>query len=243
MINTQEIKNKLFDKIKDTTWGQKLKYFVMSSYFDDVLDSLIFRSVDLKKKFTPQIKDLFMPFESCSYEDVSVVILYPEPAVEIYKSNGLALSFDNESFKLNKCVPYHNALLLQSIHNVRIGDKKFNYNLLPWAKQGVFLYNTTLTSMIDKKVSSHKEIWAEFTYAVIELLNRMDKDLVILMFNETQDYEGLFDNRHEIINIDFPTVKEFVPYAEIVAKFDLVNEKLKKKGRKEIVWKQDKIKI
>ena len=57
-LNIEEIKQKLFDKLEPSGWGQKLKPFIFSGDFDNILMHLHRLSIQ-NKKFTPTIKDLF----------------------------------------------------------------------------------------------------------------------------------------------------------------------------------------
>ena len=50
----EEIKQKLFDKLEPSGWGQKLKPFIFSSEFDNTLNQLYDLSI-LDIKFTPPL--------------------------------------------------------------------------------------------------------------------------------------------------------------------------------------------
>lgn len=73
-VNIEDVKNKLYLKLKDSGWGDKLKTFILSQDFDDILNKLV-KEVEHGKRFTPPIKQMFSAFDKCNYSDLKVVIV------------------------------------------------------------------------------------------------------------------------------------------------------------------------
>lgn len=73
-INLDDIKAKLYEKLKPSGWGDKLKTFIMSDDFDKILRKL---SSEVKdgQRFTPVLKQVFRAFEECPYKDLKVVMI------------------------------------------------------------------------------------------------------------------------------------------------------------------------
>jgi len=90
-VNLEEIKVKLYERLKPSGWGDKLKTFIMSNDFDKILKYLL---ADVKdgKRFTPPLKYIFRAFEECPYDKLKVVILGQDPYPQIDTADGIALS-------------------------------------------------------------------------------------------------------------------------------------------------------
>jgi len=73
-INLEDIKIKLYEKLKPSGWGYKLKTFIMSEDFDKILIALL-KDAAKGKRFTPQIKQVFRAFEECPYNELKVVMI------------------------------------------------------------------------------------------------------------------------------------------------------------------------
>mgnify|MGYP003648314847 CR=1 FL=1 len=73
-INLEDIKIKLYEKLKPSGWGDKLKTFILSEDFDKILMALL-KDAQEGKRFTPQIKQLFRAFEECPYNELKVVMI------------------------------------------------------------------------------------------------------------------------------------------------------------------------
>jgi uracil-DNA glycosylase len=90
-VNLQEVKEKLYTRLKDAGWGDPLKTFVLSSDMDIILERLLDEARD-NKRFVPQIRDVFKAFEVCPFDKTRVVIIgqdpYPYPEVP----DGIAFS-------------------------------------------------------------------------------------------------------------------------------------------------------
>ena len=80
-------------------------------------------------------------------------------------------------------------------------------NLSKWAKQGVFLLNTTLTVEKSKPLSHSKIGWELFTDKVIELLSEKKQNLVFILWGKhAQAKNQLIDNsKHLVISSTHPS--------------------------------------
>ena len=80
-------------------------------------------------------------------------------------------------------------------------------NLSKWAKQGVFLINTTLTVEKSKPLSHSKIGWELFTDKVIELLSEKKQNLVFILWGKhAQAKNQLIDNsKHLVISSTHPS--------------------------------------
>ena len=86
-----DLQLKLYEKLKPSGWGDKLKGFLLSQEFTDILTELYNQSQE-GKKFTPVIKEIFRAFEECPYNDLKVVIVGQEPYPKMNIADGIAFS-------------------------------------------------------------------------------------------------------------------------------------------------------
>jgi uracil-DNA glycosylase len=82
-----------------------------------------------------------------------------------------------------------------------------NGNLEYWAKQGVFLLNTTLTVEQSKPLSHQNYGWGEFTDKVISVINNHLENIVFILWGAfAQSKKNLIDsNKHLILTAPHPS--------------------------------------
>jgi uracil DNA glycosylase len=73
-LDLNEIKDKIYEKLKPSGWARVLHGFIYSTEFDNIIIALAKQSKD-GKRFTPTMKNWFRAFEECPYEDLKVVIV------------------------------------------------------------------------------------------------------------------------------------------------------------------------
>lgn len=73
-VNIEEVKMKLYENLKPSGWGDKLKSFILSSDFDKIMNHLL-EDARKGKRFTPVLKQVFRAFEECPLNQLKVVIL------------------------------------------------------------------------------------------------------------------------------------------------------------------------
>ena len=110
--------------------------------------------------------------------------------------------------------------------------------LLPWAKQGVFLLNSSLTVRAGEPGSHRKKGWERFTDAVIDKLLERQDPLIFLLWGKAAQEKGekiLASKIHKVFIAAHPSpysVKNFKGCKH----FSKVNEELKLRGQKPIDW-------
>jgi uracil-DNA glycosylase len=82
-----------------------------------------------------------------------------------------------------------------------------NGNLESWARQGVFLLNTTLTVEKSKPLSHQKLGWDIFTNKVISVINEVKDHVVFILWGSfAQSKKDLIDsNKHLILTAPHPS--------------------------------------
>lgn len=73
-LDLEDIKQKLYDKLEPSGWAVKLRSFIYSSDFDNIITQLARLSLD-GKRFTPTLKQMFRAFEECPLNELKVIIV------------------------------------------------------------------------------------------------------------------------------------------------------------------------
>jgi uracil-DNA glycosylase len=173
------------------TWYNKMLPIISSNHFQELGKSL----ANLRKteKVYPERQNVFRCFKETNIEKTIVIIWSDEP----YASNvsdGLAFSADSP------ITPYILNKIHLEIENQIYDGLKLNYenDLSYLSLQGVLLYNSNLT--VSK--FNHDELWKQFNYEFVDLLNSLDWPIYIISMGDlAKQYTQLIKN-------DYITVQE-----------------------------------
>ena len=184
------------------SWLEHLK----EEFQKDYMLTLKKKLLELKNKkiiFYPQGDKIFNAFNLTPLNNVKVVILGQDPYHGPNQAHGLCFSVPQ---------PVKPPPSLVNIFKELESDtgKKRNYhdgNLEHWARQGVFLLNTTLTVEKSKPLSHRDYGWSEFTDRVISLIsNKLENIVFILWGSFAQSKKQLIDsNKHLILTAPHPS--------------------------------------
>ena len=162
--------------------------------------------LELKKNnipFYPAGKDLFKAFNLTPLDQLKVVILGQDPYHGPNQAHGLCFSVP-ESIKPP---PSLINIFKELTDDLGIKTERANGNLESWARQGVFLLNTTLTVEKSKPLSHQKLGWDIFTDKVISVINEVKDHVVFILWGSfAQSKKDLIDsNRHLILTAPHPS--------------------------------------
>jgi len=73
-MELEEIKQKMFEKLKPSGWDRVFKSFIFSSDFDTILTQL-WNLSQSDRRWTPPLKQVFRAFEECPYSKLQVVFI------------------------------------------------------------------------------------------------------------------------------------------------------------------------
>jgi uracil-DNA glycosylase len=200
MIDLDEIKEKLIEKLKPTGWAIKLKGFIQSSEFDSIIKQLY----DLReegKRFTPPLKRVFRAFEECPLDNLKVVIIGQDPYFQIEVADGIGFSCGISM----KPQPSLKEIFKEIERTVAQGFPVYqDPDLKRWANQGVLLLNSALTCQIDKP-GTHYGIWNDFVMYTIDMLNLTNAGLIfILLGKKAQELEQIIGPQHHVLKANHP---------------------------------------
>lgn len=172
----------------DKAYFKKLEQFVDSEYQEYEI-------------YPPQ-DSIYRAFNTCSFEDIKVVILGQDPYHGPNQANGLAFSV-NDQMKFPPSLRNIYKELNKDL-NIPISSKG---NLEYWAKQGVLLINATLTVRAKEAGSHQKKGWEEFTDAAIKALSEKREKLVFILWGSYAHKKGLQidESKHHIIKSVHPS--------------------------------------
>ncbi len=186
------------------------------------------------KSVYPSQKDIFHAFEDCPFKKVRVVILGQDP----YPNEGQAIGRAFAVPKSTKVPP--------SLKNIfeEVG-RDYPNQLMPeptlesWAKQGVFLLNTTLT-VEDGRRNIHAKMirWKEaVTIPSLEKLSAEREHLVFMLWGaHAKSFEHLLDQRrHLVLKAGHPSPLSVAGFRGC-GHFRKANNYLSMHGIEQIIW-------
>ena len=184
------------------SWLEHLKEEFQKDYMLNLKKKLL----ELKNKkiiFYPQGDKIFNAFNLTPLNNIKVVILGQDPYHGPNQAHGLCFSVPQSVKPPPSLVNIFKELESDT-------GKKRNYhdgNLEHWARQGVFLLNTTLTVEKSKPLSHRDYGWSEFTDRVISLISdKLDNIVFILWGSFAQSKKQLIDsNKHLILTAPHPS--------------------------------------
>jgi len=237
-INTKELQQKLYERLKPSGWAGVLKGFILGDDFIKILDKLVDESQD-NKHFTPKIKQLFRAFEECSYNELKVIIVGqdPYPALQdgINVADGLAFSCSNTN-QLQPPLKF----LLSEVQDQMYEGKSYTWqpDLARWSNQGVLLLNTALTTTIGK-TGSHYILWQPFIVYVLDYLAWNNPGLIYAFLGKkAQEFSDGMPNNCWKFMASHPAAAAYNKQEKWNSEdlFKKISERLHKNNNLKITW-------
>lgn len=181
-------------------WQEVLKEEFQKEYFSR-LEEFVKISYQENLCF-PEVKNIFTAFNSCSFENVKVVIIGQDP----YHDNGQAHGLSFSVLDGMKHPPS-----LKNIFKELETDLEFSIpesgNLSNWAEQGVLLLNATLTVQGRQAGSHQKKGWEKFTDAVIKRISEERENVVFLLWGGYAKKKGskIDNSKHFVLETGHPS--------------------------------------
>ena len=213
-------------------WDNLLHLEYNKYYFKNLME--ILSQEEKKYKIYPKRDEIFQAFKLTDYDKIKCVIIGQDPYYGAGQANGLA-------FAVNRGVKIPPSL--QNIYKELNSDLSIpipnHGDLSNWAKNGVFLLNSTLT-VRENQANSHRNIgWQRFTDEVIRLINLKNENVVFILWGRfAQSKQSLITNKkHLILTGAHPSPLSC--YNGFFGKkyFSKTNDFLEKNGIKPINWR------
>ena len=172
-VNLDEIRDKLYEKLKASGWALKLRTFIYSDAFDSILIQLL-KEAKSGDRFTPPLKNVFKAFTECPYNELKVVLIGQNPYPYANVCDGIAFSAKDANF-----IPSALKFMFREIETTIYpeGGYTWNPNLVRWSNQGILMINTTLTTTVGK-VDVHYDLWKPFIGFLLDILGSYNPGLI-----------------------------------------------------------------
>jgi len=214
------------------SWDELLKEEYSKEYFKK-LQSYVIEEYKNKTVY-PKMSEIFKAFLETRYEDVKVVILGQDPYHGEHEAEGLSFSV-----KVGIQKPPSLVNIFTELKNDLGCEIPNNGSLVPWAKQGVLLLNSTLTVVKDTPKSHSNKGWEIFTDEVIKIVNKKNTPVVFILWgSDARSKKSLITNQIHLI-IESPHPSPLSAYRGFFGSkpFSKANNFLAKNNIKEIDWK------
>lgn len=182
-------------------WKNLLDEEIQKPYFQELMLQV---EDDYQNQVCFPPKELiFATFDSCSFEDLKVVIIGQDPYHGDGEANGLCFSV-NDGIRIPPSLRNIFRELNDDLGTIFMPTSG---NLERWAKQGILLLNATLTVRKDQP-NSHKHLkWNVFTDAVIRKISDEKENVVFLLWGSFAHKKGLKIDRtkHLVLECGHPS--------------------------------------
>ncbi len=213
------------------SWKEHLSGEFSKPYFLNLVE---FLKAEYKNHTVyPPGPEIFRAFDLVDFGAVNVVILGQDPYHGPGQANGLAFSVREGMTKPPSLIN-----VFKEIKNEYDQDIPTSGNLERWAKQGVFLINSTLTVRARQAGSHQKKGWEDFTDAVIRKLSEEREKLVFILWGAYAQKKGavIDESKHLVLKSAHPS-----PFAADRGffgnnHFKQTNDYLSEHGKKTINW-------
>lgn len=214
----------------ESSWLQHLQTEFDKDYFKQLKDFLLLEK-NQYQVFPPSAL-IFSAFNLTPLNDLKVVILGQDPYHGFGQANGLSFSV---STGIRKPPSLNN--IFKELHSDLGLPIPQTGNLEPWAKQGVFLLNATLTVRENTAGSHQNKGWETFTDTVIKTISDNKQGVVFLLWgNYAKAKEALIDTtKHTVLTAPHPSPLARGGFFDC-KHFSKTNDILIKQGSAPINW-------
>lgn len=152
----------------------------------------------------PSIKDVFKAFKLCPYNNCRVVFIGQDP----YPQRGVAqgVLFGNSSDTPEDKLSPSLQVIKESVINFEIPHNliTFDPTLESWAKQGILMINSALTTEVDK-IGVHMMKWGPFMIAFLKQMSVLNPGIIYVLFgSQAQILEPYVNKNNYVLKIEHP---------------------------------------
>ncbi len=152
----------------------------------------------------PSIKDVFKAFKLCPYNNCRVVFIGQDP----YPQRGVAqgVLFGNSSDTPENKLSPSLQIIKESVINFEIPHNliTFDPTLESWAKQGILMINSALTTEVGK-IGVHMMKWRPFMIAFLKQMSMINPGIIYVLFgSQAQILEPYISKNNYVLKIEHP---------------------------------------
>lgn len=174
-------------------WDEILKDEFQSDYYAQIRETL--KQEYASHEIYPPMQDIFNALRYTSYSDVKAVLLGQDPYHGPGQAHGLCFSV-----RPGVAPPPSLQNIFKELQSDMGLPAPHSGCLIPWAKEGVLMLNTTLTVRRGQANSHSKIGWTKFTDAIIQKLNDHEQPIVFLLWgSNARSKKSLITNPNHLI--------------------------------------------
>ena len=152
----------------------------------------------------PSIKDVFKAFKLCPYNNCRVIFVGQDP----YPQRGVAqgVLFGNSSNTPEDKLSPSLQIIKESVINFEIPHNfiTFDPTLESWAKQGILMINSALTTEVGK-IGVHMMKWRPFIIAFLKQMSMINPGIIYVLFgSQAQILEPYINKNNYVLKIEHP---------------------------------------
>lgn len=231
--------NTLKDRFEEN-WYLKLQPFLESEKFTAIGKELV-RQRDLGIQLTPLFDDTFRAFKECPYKDLKVVFMGLDPYPHKGVCDGLAFSAKYSNFEPKSLMYILDAMEKDAYGGFGIGfnEDYRNPDLGRWAKQGVLLINTALSTQVGK-TGAHLELWQPFIQNLYTTLSFYNTGIIYVFFGSQarQWAAAIPKGQNYVMSVVHPAYCAYKNLKEWDCEgiFSKINKLLEANNKTKILW-------
>ena len=152
----------------------------------------------------PALPNIFRAFKLCSYEDCRVVFIGKDPYSQKGVATGILFGNNKETFN-NKLSPSLE-IIKEAAINFEIPHNliTFDNSLESWAKQGILMINSALTTEVGK-IGVHMMKWRPFMIAFLKQMSVINPGIIYVLFgSQAQILEPYINKNNYVLKIEHP---------------------------------------
>ena len=201
--------------------------------------SKVLNSIDPTSNYLcPSPSNILRAFELCSYNKCSVVMLGQDPYPQKGVATGILFGNKKET-PINNISPSLRVIMNAVLElDKNKTEKDFDITLEGWAKQGVLMLNTALTTEVNK-IGIHTRPWYPFINDLLINMKNKKKNMVYVAFG-TKALNHLRNaniiGQKEICLEYHPSYYARINHPMHSTIFNNINLFLREKNKKEIKW-------
>jgi uracil-DNA glycosylase len=167
-----------FQQILPADWLSALQDELSKGYVESIFNFLEAERVDGATVYPP-VNQIFRALQETPLSSVKVVILGQDPYYRPGQAEGLAFSVAQEVV-----FPRSLTNIFKELESDLGIQKPKSGSLIPWAKQGVLLLNTTLTVREGCPLSHEGIGWERFTNAIVTQVAKENRPVVYILWGK-----------------------------------------------------------
>lgn len=219
------------------SWSKLIIEEQKKDYFKNIENKI--KEDSLLTSIYPPKSMIFNALKLTPLDELKVVIIGQDPYHGPNQANGLAFSV-SQGIDIPPSLRNIYKELLTDIPGFEYPN---NGDLTSWAKQGILLLNTSLTVKM-REANSHSNIgWEIFTDKIVDVINNEKEGVIFVLWGANAQKKGKNINteKHHIIKSVHPSPLSSHRGFFGSKPFSKINNILKERGEKEIIWNIENI--